>query len=142
MIIAILVSLLSGVTIVLSRTTNALLSLKTNTLVSTFYNYVIGLIFSIIILLLFYKSELGFLNHEEFPKFIYYLGGPLGIIAVFFSAYLAIKIPSLVMTLLLSFGQIVSGVILDFLITKTFDLGNVIGGILVLIGILFINQKE
>lgn len=141
MIIAIIVSILSGVTIVLSRTTNALLSMKTNTLISTFYNYLVGLFFSIIILLVFKDSELGFSQINKIPSYIYLLGGPIGILAVFFSSYLALKIPSLVMTLLLFFGQIVSAIIIDCFLTNTLDTGNIIGGMLVFIGLLFINQK-
>lgn len=142
MVLAVIFSILSGVTIVVSRTTNAMLSIKSNTLVSTFYNYIIGLIISIIAMLLFYGPSLEFLHLEQYPSLFYYFGGPIGILAVFFSAYLALKIPSLVMTLLLSFGQIAAGLVLDYFLTNTFDVGNVIGGLLVFIGLLFINQKE
>ncbi len=142
MILAIIFSMLSGVTIVISRTTNAMLSLKSNTLVSTFYNYIIGLIVSILFFLIFYGPSFDFIYQESYPSLFYYFGGPLGILAVFFSAYLALRIPSLVMTLLLSFGQIASGLVLDYYLTNTFDKGNVIGGLLVFIGLLFINQKE
>jgi len=142
MILAILFSIFSGVTIVISRTTNAMLSLKSNTIISTFYNYIIGLLVSTIVFLLFYGPSLDFMYQDNYPSLFYYFGGPLGILAVFFSAYLAIRIPSLVMTLLLSFGQIASGLVLDYYLTNTFDKGNVIGGLLVFIGLLFINQKE
>ncbi len=142
MFLAIIFSIFSGVTIVLSRTTNALLSTKVNTLVSTFYNYVIGLFFSIIALLIFAKGEPTFFNHNNYPSFIYYLGGPLGILVVFFSAYLAIRISSLIMTILMFFGQISAAIIIDWILKGTLDYINIIGGILVFVGLLFINQKD
>lgn len=142
MVLAVIFSILSGVTIVVSRTTNAMLSLKSNTLISTFYNYIVGLIISIIMLLIFNGFSLDFIHQESYPAIFYYLGGPIGILVVFFSAYLALRIPSLVMTLLLAFGQISFGLVIDYFITNTFDIGNVIGGLLVFVGLLFINQKE
>lgn len=142
MILAIILSILSGVTIVVSRTTNAMLSLKTNTFVSTFYNYFVGIIFSFIALLIFSKNGIRFIEIEKIPSYIYFLGGPIGILGVFFSAYLALKIPSLVMTLLLFFGQISAALIIDYFLFSTVDIGNIIGGILVFLGLLLINQED
>jgi transporter family-2 protein len=142
MILSIIFSILSGVTIVLSRTTNALLSQKSNTLVSTYYNYIIGLIFSFIALVLFANNEISYFAHTSYPAFYYYLGGPLGIIVVALSAYLAIRISSLIMTILMFFGQITAAVLLDWMLSGNLDLSNVIGGVFVFIGLLFINQKS
>lgn len=142
MIVAIILSILSGVTIVLSRTTNALLSEKSSTLVSTFYNYAIGMAFSALFLLILGRSELSIFSHSSYLPFYYYLGGFLGVAAVFFSAYLAIKISSLVMTILMFFGQISGAIILDWLLSGSIDYSNILGGILVLLGLFFINHKE
>lgn len=140
MVLSIIFSILSGVTIVLSRTTNALLSQKCNPLVSTFYNYVIGLFFSFIALILFAKAEIPYFSHDSYPSFYFYLGGPLGILVVSGSLYLATRIPSLIMTILLFFGQISAAVILDWILSGSLDLANIIGGLLVFSGLLFLNQ--
>lgn len=142
MFLALLFSFFSGVTIVISRTTNALLAQKTNTLVSTYYNYAIGLVFSLLALLLFAKDEPSYFSILNYPSFYYYFGGPLGIIVVFLSAYLAPKISSIIMTLLLFFGQISLAIVIDWIICGQVDYSNIIGGIFVFIGLLFLNQNQ
>ncbi len=142
MILAIIFSILSGVTIVLSRTTNALLSQKSNMLVSTYYNYIIGLIFSFLALIVLANNEISYFAHTSYPAFYYYLGGPLGIIVVALSAYLAVRISSLIMTILMFFGQITAAILLDWVLSGSLDIANIIGGLLVFVGLLFINQKH
>jgi len=142
MILAIIFSILSGVTIVISRTTNALLAAKSNTLVSTFYNYVVGLSFAIIALFVLGQSEISFFAHPSYPPFYYYLGGALGVIAVFFSAFLAVRISSIAITILMFFGQLCGAILLDWLLSGRLDISNIIGGVLVFLGLLFINQKQ
>jgi len=142
MLLAILFSIFSGITIVISRTTNALLAQKTSNLVSTYYNYAIGLCFSLLALFLFAKDEPSYFSIPNYPSIYYYLGGPLGIIVVFLSAYLAPKISSIIMTLLLFFGQISLAIIIDWILCGYLDISNIIGGLFVFLGLLFLNQKD
>ena len=68
MFIAIIVSLLTGVTLVTSRVANAKLAEYSSTLTSTFYNYFVGLIVSLIALM--------FLGHEESSFLTSFSNGP------------------------------------------------------------------
>lgn len=143
-IIPIILSFLTGITVVTSRTVNAGFAQKTSMLASTWYNYFTGLIVSVIMVLIFYKSI-------EFKPFTFssnvfiYLGGILGALAVHLSNLSVAKISSFSMTLLLFIGQIFSGIILDIILTHEFSQVNLIGGILVTIGLfidVWIDKKK
>lgn len=135
MVVPIILSLLTGVTIVTSRTINANLAQKTSILTSTWYNYFIGFIISLIVLLICNDNS-NLLSSFKLSSNIYiYLGGTLGVIAVFLSNIIVTKISSFYMTLLLFIGQVFSGIVLDIILTSQFSTINLIGGILVTIGL-------
>ncbi|WP_054740929.1 DMT family transporter [Cellulosilyticum ruminicola] len=132
MLVAIIVSLLSGFTLVTARVANAKLAEKTSALTSTFYNYVVGLLLSIVVL--------GLLGHSELPitsistNVWIYTGGVISVFVVFIQSAVAPKIPTFYMTLLLFVGQLFAGVIIDSIMAHKFSVGQVIGGLFVLLG--------
>lgn len=140
MIIATIVSFLAGVTVVVSRTTNAKLAEETSLFKSTFYNYIIGLICSSILLfVVHFFIEPQFSNSPFYFQLNYswiYLGGALGVFAVSISNIVVSKISSFYVTLLMFIGQVFTGIVLDIIISKTFSLGNLLGGIFVTIGLI------
>lgn len=134
MIGAVIVSLLAGVTIVVSRSINARLASETSPTVSTFYNYIVGLSLSALILLV--VLCIGEFNNSIQPlPFWAYLGGVLGVMVVLLSNIGVTKISSLYMTLLSFIGQVFTGVFLDFLLTRAFSWGSLIGGVVIAIGL-------
>lgn len=140
MIIAVILCFLAGVTVVVSRTTNAKLAEETSLFKSTFYNYVTGLIGSIILLFIanFFIAP-QFLNSPlllGWDKWWIYLGGALGVFGVSISNIVVTKISSFYITLLMFIGQVFTGIILDIIISKTFSLGNLLGGIFVTVGLI------
>lgn len=127
----VLVSLLSGVTIIVSRMVNARLGESAGVRVSTFYNYAVGLALSLVLLPLLGRSEpmLGGL----LPPGSFYscLGGAFGVTVVLLSNITVTKISSFYMTLLLFLGQVFSGTALDALLTGVFSPRIFQGGLLV-----------
>lgn len=136
-IVAIVVSLLSGVGIVLSRTINALLAERTSTLTSTFYNFFMGLLVGLILFFLLGGSE-PIANGVPLNKnILIYSGGFLAIFSVSILNIVVAKISSFYMTLLLFIGQVFSGIILDAIIQGSFSSQSLAGGIFVGGGLCF-----
>lgn len=140
MLIAIIVSFLAGVTVVVSRTTNARLAAETSLFKSTFYNYIFGLMGSVLVLLVMH-----FFVAPQFPKaplplhinqLWIYLGGAMGVCTVSISNAVVTRISSFCITLLMFVGQVFTGIILDIIISHSFSLGNLLGGICVTIGLI------
>ncbi len=134
-IVPIIVSLLTGVSTVISRTMNAALARQTSVLKSTLLNYVVGLFISAVILLIAGRQEPMMLQFSLSPRVWIYLGGIIGVGVVSLLNVAVHKIPSFYMTLLLFAGQVFSGVILDIVLTNSFSLNNLIGGVAITAGL-------
>ena len=114
MLIYILVAILSGVSIVVSRIINSRLGDEIGVFQSTFYNFLTGLLFSMIIL--FFSSENMNISSEVLSStpIIAYLGGLIGVISITLSNYVAPKISAFYMALLIFIGQLFTGIIIDY----------------------------
>ena len=135
MLIYILVAILSGVSIVVSRIINSRLGDEIGVFQSTFYNFLTGLLFSMIIL--FFSSENMNISSEVLSStpIIAYLGGLIGVISITLSNYVAPKISAFYMALLIFIGQLFTGIIIDYFTLGQLSIGKVIGGIIVCIGL-------
>jgi len=133
-IVPIIVSFLAGITIVISRTINGKLAVETSVRISTWYNYFTGTIVSLI--LLFFISKTG---NEPPLALAYnpliYTGGIIGMCAVFITNICVSKISSFYMTLLLFAGQIFAGIGIDIVLSHSFSIRNLIGGIIITVGL-------
>jgi transporter family-2 protein len=134
-VLAVTVSFAAGVCIVISRTLNAKLADLTSVWISTFYNYLFGLIMAIFVFLILGSNELNGINLVISPDFYIYLGGMIGVCVVFLSNITVAKISAFYLTLLIFVAQVFSGVLIDMLISQEFSSRNLIGGILVTIGL-------
>ncbi len=146
MLVPVVVSLLAGGTIVISRTINGKLSSHTSLLTGTFYNYLVGLIVAILVLPLLGRNEFDSFQFLYKPSSLWiYLGGILGTVAVFLSNAVVVKISAFYVTLLMFLGQLFAGLLIDILSSGSFSLKQFLGGLLVLIGfcvnLLFDKQK-
>lgn len=131
----ILIAILSGITIVISRIVNANLADKMGLFQSTFYNFLTGLLFSSLIL--FFANEnfdLQAITSTSVP-FYAYIGGIIGIFSISLSNYVTPKISAFYMTLLIFIGQIGIGIFIDYVVSNEVSIGKIIGGILVAIGL-------
>jgi len=126
---------LSGVLLVISRSYNSRLAEKTSLYVSTFFNYVTGLVTAIPVFLLLGTGEQIWLGLVLSPNWWIYLGGAIGVMTVWLSNVVVVKIPQLYITLLMFVGQVFTGVLLDALRDGAFSVANLIGGSLVALGL-------
>ena len=148
-IVAVIVSFAAGIIIVVSRTLNAKLSDLTNVRTSTFYNYAVGLVGSVLVFLILGREDmLLFTGFDGFNIFSsnwwIYLGGILGVCVVLLSNITALKISAFYLTLLIFIGQIFSGITIDVIITQQLSYRNLIGGVLVALGLcvnLFLDSR-
>jgi len=144
-ILAVTVSFAAGICIVVSRTLNAKLADLTSVRTSTFYNYLIGLIISIPVFFLLGSNESIFTEFVFSSELNIYFGGILGVCVVLLGNITVVKISAFYLTLLIFVGQIFSGVLIDVVISQMFPLRNLIGGILVTIGLcvnLILDNKQ
>ncbi|MCL2217970.1 MAG: DMT family transporter [Defluviitaleaceae bacterium] len=143
--VAVTVSFISGISIVASRTVNAKLADVTSVRISSFFNYVVGLAVAAIVFLILGRGEIV---REEFvfaPYWYIYLGGALGLAAVWILNVVTVKISAFYLTLLLFIGQVFSGVIIDIFLSGEISSRNLIGGVLVAVGLsinLLLERKE
>lgn len=143
--IYIIIAMLSGVSIVLSRLINANLAERIGLFQSTFYNFLTGLMFSTIIFLFINESyDLSSLSNFTVPFYAYF-GGLIGVFSITLSNYTAPKISAFYMTLLIFIGQIVTGIIIDYFLLNELSMGKIVGSIFVTIGLsynLYIDSKS
>ncbi len=125
-------SLLTGVSVVLSRTVNARLSAQSSETVSAWYNYVTGLLLSLVVMALIGRGELASADFGARPWM--YLGGALGVAVVLLCNVTVKRISAFYMTLLLFVGQVFAGIVVDVVLTGAFSAENLIGGGLVAVG--------
>ncbi|MCE5188853.1 MAG: DMT family transporter [Eubacteriales bacterium] len=125
----------SGVLLVVSRSQNARLADETSVYVSTFFNYVSGLLTAILVLLLFGLGDPVPAGFILAPNWWTYLGGAIGVITVWLSNVVVVRIPQLYVTLLMFVGQVFTGVLLDAWMDGVFSVENIAGGLLVALGL-------
>ncbi|KOA19412.1 EamA-like transporter family protein [Clostridium homopropionicum DSM 5847] len=133
----IFISILAGVSVVVSRIINSNLAKIIGIFQGTFFNYVIGLIFSLMFLFISKETiQISNVKPHSIPSWAY-LGGLVGVLVVVLSSYVTPKISAFYLTLLIFIGQLFFGIIIDFLTLEKLSLGKIIGGILVLLGLIY-----
>jgi transporter family-2 protein len=134
---AVLLSLLSGVVIVLSRTLNAGLSERIGALQGSFINHLAGLPVTLALLALLGRNEPIFTAFAFSPKVWIYFGGVLGVAIVAMQNIAVPKVRATTLTLLVFIGQVFAGVLIDVLTGQDFASSAFYGGALVAAGMLF-----
>lgn len=124
----------SGILLVVSRSFNSRLADQTSMYSSTFFNYVCGLCTAIPVFLLLGRGEPVAAKFAFSPDWWIYLGGAIGVVTVFLTNVVVVKIPALYISLLMFVGQVFTGVLLDALLDGAFSLQNLIGGVFVALG--------
>lgn len=130
---AVILSLIAGVTIVLSRTVNARLSKETSPLIGSFFNHLVGLPVCIFLLLCF-QRPLGFVSPSAQPWM--YLGGVLGVITVLLLNITVPRVSAFRLTLLSFTGQVFTGIALDFAQGMKYSNSTFTGGLVIAGGLL------
>lgn len=131
----ILLAILAGVSIVISRIFNSRIAEEIGTIQGTYINYLTGLATAFIFFIVSKEYiTIGMINYSNIP-FYAYLGGAIGILVVLLSNYTTPKVSSFSLSLLVFIGQISIGILIDYYSYKTVSMGKIIGGILILLGL-------
>ena len=139
----IILAIIGGFLTIMSMVVNAGLGKKVGVFQGTFINYIVGLIL-ITILVFILGSSLDINSLGNIP-FYAFLGGSLGVLVVASSNIIVPKIPAIYTVLLNFIGQIFAGIIIDYIRFDFISKGKIIGGILIVLGILYntgIDKKQ
>lgn len=129
----ILISMLAGVIIVVSRVLNTRLSEKIGLIESSYFNYLTAALTSLILFIII-GENFSFSSLNGTP-FYAYLGGFLGVIIVILNSVVTPKMSSFYVTLLVFIAQLFSGIAIDWMIENTLPLAKIIGGLFVVLGL-------
>ena len=139
----ILLSILTGVIIVLSRILNTKLSYEIGLIESSYFNYLTAAVTSIVLFLVI-GEQFNISSFKNVP--IYgYLGGILGVMIVILNSVVSPKLSAFYVTLLIFIGQLFTGIAIDWIISGIVPLNKILGGIIVVIGLsynLIIDAKD
>jgi transporter family-2 protein len=137
MIIAIVVAIFAGTCIVIARNINSILAEKKGLLTSTFFNYVTGFSLSVLFLLISSESiKQSYASLGTVPLWAY-LGGLVGVAVVAISSIVTSKTSAFYMSLIIFVGQLFTGIIIDYFALGILSIGKVIGGLLVVVGLIY-----
>lgn len=133
-ILPVCLALLTGVTVVTSRTINGALGKRSTASLSAWYNHLVGLVGSIVVF-----AILGFQGYIPFSdihisNIWIFTGGIVGVLAVTFSNFLIHHVSSYSMTLLLFIGQITGGILLDVFLEGRFAPIQMVAGLIIVLG--------
>lgn len=131
--LAVVLSLSSGITVVLSRTVNSRLATETSPLVGSFINHLVGLPICIVLALFLQKSVLLMVADTK-PWM--YLGGALGVVTVLLFNITVPRVSAFHLTLLSFVGQIFTGIALDLALGLRCSTSTFAGGLIIAAGLL------
>ncbi|MGN2371300.1 DMT family transporter [Clostridium cagae] len=131
----ILMSILTGVIIVICRILNTKLSEEIGLMESSYFNYFTAAITSILLFFIM-REKFVFTSLNTVP-FYAYLGGFLGVAIVVLNSIVTPKMSAFYVTLLIFVAQLFTGVALDWLISRQFPLSKIIGGLIVVAGLAY-----
>lgn len=128
-------AILAGANIVLCRFLNSGNAMKNGLSMSTLMNYITGLVTSCIVLWISGEAAPQGLPAFEITSILMYLGGTVGVVTILLSNYLTPRMPAFLQTLLIFIAQLLTALLLDYLLIGSFSLGKLLGGLLVLAGL-------
>ena len=137
--ISIIFSILSGVTIVLSRSVNGMLSKKMGAYQGTFYNYFTGFMTSLILMLVCVQHINISLDKTNLMM---YLGGIIGVFNILILNIIVPRISPVILTLLSFIGQLVSGMVIDAFVYNMFSISKILGCLIVIAGLVIYQLSE
>lgn len=130
-------TIFSGFTVLISIIMLGSINKKVGLLPTTLINFATGTIGSILIILFVHEFNLEIL--QNVPFYLYF--GSVVVIAItMLNGTIINKIPAVYTTMLVFIGQLSAGIIIDYYRFNKFSLGDFIGGIVVLIGLLYNNR--
>lgn len=137
--IYILLSFLTGITIVINMMLNGKLAQREGMINGIIINYLMATISSILLCAIMIKSLPSYSTIKSIPL-PYFLGGFIGVLTTYMFNLIVPRVPAVYVVILRFIGQMLTSAIIDYIYLDILSKGKVIGGILFLIG-LIINAK-
>ncbi|SHI98799.1 Uncharacterized membrane protein YdcZ, DUF606 family [Clostridium cavendishii DSM 21758] len=138
----VILAVIGGILTTLSMIINSSLGKRIGVFQATLVNYFVGLVTtSIVVIFIGNKMQLSLNDFSKMPFYIF-LGGVVGVSVVYSSNRIVPKIPVVYSTLLFFIGQIVAGIIIDYILLKTVSTNKIIGAIIITIGILYNSRVD
>ena len=141
----IILAVLCGSMTIVSMVINSHLAKKVGVFQGTLINYIVGLATTILLMFIVRNSiNLSNVSFNKIPSWAF-LGGLLGVIIVASSNIVIPKIPTIYTTLLIFIGQLFTGILIDYFIVGFVSKGKIIGGMLILMGLIYnskVDRKE
>ena len=139
MIIPIFFAFSAGLLIILSRQVNGRLSLSSTPMISSFWNHIVG--FVVLTVLGLVIGGLIPANIAEIPWWVF-SGGAIGVVFVASGSWLITRIGAVNSTMLVISGQMVSGVVFDFLRGEPITLWACALGVTLIIAGMALTQRK
>ncbi len=136
-----ILAFIAGTLTIISMVTNSTLASYVGTAQSTFVNFITGLLVSLVMFFFFNNQSLTFIN---FPLWAL-LGGFLAVFIVIITNLVIPKIPAIYTSLLIFVGQLLTGIIIDFLVNHSVNSNKIIGVSIIVLGLFFnfmIDKKD
>ncbi|MBN2557486.1 MAG: DMT family transporter [Clostridia bacterium] len=134
-------ALLSGGIVAAAILMNARLGALRGLNKGAFINYAAGLVLAIPIALAFGRGSIGSYAFEP-GDLIALTGGAIGYFVVILNNHITPRIGIIFVTILLFIGQIGTGAIIDAVRTGDVSIGRTIGGLLIMIGLIYLVFAE
>ncbi len=131
-LVPVIISLMAGGTVLLSRVVNGRLARKAGLSTTTLINYLTGVLGAFIVMFILGAPKTISLN----LPFYNYLGGAVGAVIVLISTFVVGRIPTFYITLFMFVGQVFAGLLLDYVLQGAFSPRIAIGGVFVLAGLI------
>lgn len=134
--ISILLSFITGITIVINMMLNGKLAQKEGMINGVIINYLMATISSIILCAVMMKSIPAYQVISSVPL-PYFFGGFIGVLTTYIFNIVVPKVPAVYVVILRFIAQMLTSAIIDYVYLDVFSKGKVIGGMLFLIGLIF-----
>lgn len=131
-------ALITGALVIVSISINGNLARRVGLIQAGMTNYFVGLVFSVIVYFIMnrFVFDISLDKIGATPNY-YLLGGFIGSIVVVVNNVLINKISAVYVTILVFMGQMTTGILIDYFKFGLFSKGKVIGGVLIIIGLLY-----
>ncbi|MCB2294183.1 DMT family transporter [Clostridium algoriphilum] len=141
----IILAILCGSITIISMIVNSHLAKRIGVFQGTLINYIVGIFSTILLMILVRNSiNISLVSYNSIPVWAF-LGGLLGVIVVASTNIVIPKISTIYTTLLIFMGQLFTGILIDYFRVGFVSKGKIIGGILILLGIIYnsnVDKKE
>ncbi len=142
MITFLLIAVLNGLLIGITRTINGKLSSFIGAFGASFWNHLIGFIFLTFILLFLFRSNIQ-IDELSTLSIWAYGGGIFGALFVALSSYVFSRIGAMKATIFIIAGQMISAALIDFVYKNiALDIYKILGITLILFGVYLSNKKK